>query len=528
MWRARPRRGALGLRGRIVGAVLVTTVATLAVAAVAVLGPLEQDLRNNALNTLKRDLAPHRLSGFKDVDPSLLLVLAGENGPPVRGTQDDCQKFFLFRCASWQNQTLSHLRVELAGKLGVAGSEISLLGYPDAEGNGHLLPAPQAPRGSNVPPSDVYRDPSVTKAFKTGRPVYALATINGAEYARAAVPVATGDPAQRYVLAVRKPIEDIAGAVAVVRKAFIYAALAGLALTLILGIPLAATLVRRLRRLRQAALQLAQQGPSVEVPVDRARDEVGDLARAFTIMRRRLEQQEEARRAFVATASHELRTPLTSLEGMLELLDEDLQETQPDLEDARALLERARAQSRRLGRLAADLLDLSRIDAEVELRSEPVELGELSRAVIAEFELGTAERGLTLQLDDPGTPIWARGDPGSIARILRILLENAVRVSPIGTEISVELRNGVNARLSVRDEGPGVPPEERELIFQRFKRGRDTAGLAGFGLGLAIGRELAERMSGGLVLEDHDSPGAQFTLTLPVASAPKVELLTVG
>ena len=120
-----------------------------------------------------------------------------------------------------------------------------------------------------------------------------------------------------------------------VRTAFIYAALAGLALTLILAIPLAATIVRRLRRLRQAALQLAKEGPAVEVPVDRARDEVGDLARTFAIMQRRLQHQEEARRAFVATASHELRTPLTSLDGMLELLDEDLRSGQPDLEDAR-------------------------------------------------------------------------------------------------------------------------------------------------------------------------------------------------
>ena len=99
-----------------------------------------------------------------------------------------------------------------------------------------------------------------------------------------------------------------------------------LVLTLVLGIPLSGRLIRRLRRLSQAALQVAQSGPAVEVPVDRTRDEVGDLSRAFTIMGRRLQQQEEARRAFVATASHELRTPLTSLEGMLELLDEDLGE----------------------------------------------------------------------------------------------------------------------------------------------------------------------------------------------------------
>jgi signal transduction histidine kinase len=169
-------------------------------------------------------------------------------------------------------------------------------------------------------------------------------------------------------------------------------------------------------------------------------------------MQRRLKQQEEARRAFVATASHELRTPLTSLEGMLELLDEDLQSDHTDLDDARALVERARAQSRRLARLAADLLDLSRLDAQVHLRSEPVELGELSRAVMAEFELGTAERGIASELDDAEGPVWAMGDPGSVARILRILLDNAVRVSPPGAEITVQPRNGAVAS-GRRDHG---------------------------------------------------------------------------
>ncbi len=171
--------------------------------------------------------------------------------------------------------------------------------------------------------------------------------------------------ATRYVLAVRKSIGEIPDVVGVVRRAFLDAALAGLALTLILGIPLSARLVRRLSRLREAALELAHGGPAVEVPVDRAHDEVGDLARTLATMQQRLRQQEEARRAFVSTASHELRTPLTSLDGMLELLRDDLTDENPDLEDARALVERAHAQSRRLGRLAADLLDLSRIDAQV-------------------------------------------------------------------------------------------------------------------------------------------------------------------
>src|SRR5205823_4740978 len=99
-----------------------------------------------------------------------------------------------------------------------------------------------------------------------------------------------------------------------------------------------------------------------------------------------------------------------------------------DLDDARSLLERARGQSRRLGRLAADLLDLSRIDAQTELRSEPVELGELSRAVMAEFDLGVARRRVMTMLDDQAGSVWALGDPGSVARILRILLDNAIRL----------------------------------------------------------------------------------------------------
>jgi signal transduction histidine kinase len=171
---------------------------------------------------------------------------------------------------------------------------------------------------------------------------------------------------------------------------------------------------------------------------------------------------------------------------------------------------------------------MRRNDAPVALRSEPVELGVLSRAVLAEFDLGTSERQIETALDDSGGSVWALGDPGSVARILRILLDNALRHSPDGGSVTVELRNGSHASLSVTDSGSGVPPEERELIFQRFQRGRQTSGQAGFGLGLAIGRELATRMGGDLVLEPGDGAGATFTLTLPVATAPEAEQLVVS
>ncbi len=335
---------------------------------------------------------------------------------------------------------------------------------------------------------------------------YSFGTIDGKDYVRAAMPFPRG---RWRLVGARDPQADRRDPGRGERRrasAFLTAALAGLALTLVLGIPLSGTLVYRLRRLRQAAVRVTREGPGVEVPADRARDEVGDLARTFAVMQGQLRRQEDARRAFVATASHELRTPLTSLDGMLELLDDDLQSGDTDLQETRALLARARAQSRRLGRLAADLLDLSRLDAEVRLRSEPVELGELCRAVLAEFELPAGERGITPTLEVGEGPVWALGDPGSVARIVRILLDNAVRASPAGKEIKVVIHGGSPVALSVGDRGPGIAPADREIIFRRFQRGRDTAGEGGFGLGLAIGRELAERMGGELSLRPELPP----------------------
>jgi signal transduction histidine kinase len=491
--------------------VLVTTVATLGVAAVALFGPLQKSLRDTAKNTLRADVRnTDVLAPFRKLRDLAYVAEAIPNPGELTHVAS-------FNRAEHARSSLVAAQNELAIKLGA--THVTLIGYFQPNGVGYVV-APIA--DSDLPDPD--GSSNIATAYRTGKPVFGFSSIEGADYVRAALPLTIRGA--RYVLSVLKPITDIKSAVSAVGRAFLYAALAGLGLTLILAIPLAATLVRRLRQLRQAALQLAVGGP-VEVPVDRARDEVGDLARTFDIMQRRLQAQEEARRAFVATASHELRTPLTSLDGMLELLDDDLRAPEPDVQDARELLERARAQSRRLGRLAADLLDLSRIDAEVKLRSEPVELGELSRAVLAEFELGTSDRGIQSTLDAAAGPVWALGDPSSVAQIIRILLDNAVHVSADGSEIRVELQAGKDVALSVSDQGPGVPASEREVIFERFQRGYSTGGQAGFGLGLAIGRELAERMGGELALDQTYTAGAKFTLRLPAAHAPDQDPVSV-
>jgi signal transduction histidine kinase len=495
---------------------LVTAVVALAVAAGVLLGPLENLLRSAELNTLEQQVTvvPRTI---RSQDPTLAR---------------------LHQLSGAYSANAYNGLVAAEAKLGthIHADEVALLGYPDTGGWGAqwvvVWPGDKdLVRGDHADDAAKAFREQPTRRTHVLRPVYSVGSINGGEYARAAIPFIThpaGLPPMHWVLLVRRSLVGVNSAVSTVRTAFLVAALVALALTLVLGIPLSERIVRRLRVLRHTALRLAHEGPMVDVPADNSRDEVGDLARTFALMQHQLLQQEEARRAFVATASHELRTPLATLDGMLELLDEDLRTGHLDLEDAQDLIDRARAQSKRLGRLAADLLDLSRIDAQVDLRSEPVELGELSRAVMAEFELGTGERGIHTVLHDGIGPVWALGDPGSVARILRILLDNAVRLSPEGGEVSVELQNGNAASLSVCDQGPGVPREERELIFERFKRGRQTAGQVGFGLGLAIGRELAERMGGELVLEDQDCPGARFTLRLPVAHAPDLQPIAVS
>jgi signal transduction histidine kinase len=477
------RLGALGLRGRIVGALVLTAAVTLAVAAFGLLGPLERRLRNAELNALVTK---------------------------ARETRD----------------AFSHLSTR---QLGIGSNALQQIGLALVRTSGaqqvYVLDTTHALRLRTTDEATAAADPfdDAAAALEHGRLVSTADTFEGDEVVRVAMPVRIDG--HRYVLAARKQVSEVRDAVAVVRRAFLTAALSGLVIALLLGLGFAATLVRRLRRLRDATVRLAEHGPIEQVPADRNRDEVGDLTRAFARMQQRLHQQEEARRAFVATASHELRTPVASLRGMLELLDDELAHGEVSSDQAREQVARALAQARRLGRLAADLLDLSRIDAEVALRSEPVELRELSRAVIAEFELGApvGEQRTVPRLEDPGTAAWAFADPGAVAQILRILLDNAVRASPAGEPVSVRVRpapDGGPAALVVSDAGPGVPPDDRERVFQRFARGSGANG-AGFGLGLAIGRELAERMGGSLVLEDDvppaqpSPPGATFTLRLP-------------
>ncbi len=458
-------RSALGLRPRLLAALLATSAVTLAAAALTLLPPLRNRLRAESVRNVTATAVSARASFER----------------ALRDGNCDGVAFSLQRRASAQVAVVDN-------------------GVPKIVCGGFI--------------EDVAGALDVQTALNTGRTTRFVV----GDEVKLTVPLARArGGAPQFALVVRKPLRDVAQAVDQVRNAFVKAAVVGLAASLVLGFALATTLLRRLEQLRRAVLRVTAEGPGAPPPRDESFDEVGDLARAFATMQSALGRQEEARRAFVATASHELRTPLTSLQGMLELLDEDLREGRLDLADAQQQVAAAQGELRRLGNLATELLDLSRLDADTPLRSEPVELGELCRAVASELGLRAQEAGVPLEVVPPIGPCWARGDPGAVARVLRILLDNALRFSPSGKPIRIAASyRGEHALLEVSDRGSGVPDAERTLIFERFQRGSQTGGEGGFGLGLAIGRELAERLGGTLRLEDDAGPGARFVFELPI------------
>jgi signal transduction histidine kinase len=496
------RRWAFGLRPRLLAALVFTAAVTLGVAALALLPPLQDKLTQQASDDLETATSTDRGLFERQITTTLRKTVGRPRGERVElvGQQIYNRGFTL--------RARTDARVIVADGVPDAPPifDTDLAAVPRTDILQSIVdPAPRTVRRGNTitvtEPIFVERKYSLDPSAKV--------------------------PGQ-FVLVTQKQLTDVSAAVGTVRNAFLAAAAAGLLVAIILGVFLATTIGRRLARLRAAAVRVAREGPDAPTPRDDGLDEVGDLARSLATMQRELRRQEAARRSFVATASHELRTPLTSLQGTLELLEEDLRDGRLDHDDARDQLVAAQRQLRRLGRLASELLDLSRLDAAVALREEPVELGELCRAVAAEFELMARERDVELDVTTPPGPCWGRGDPDAVARVVRILLDNALRHTPIGSAVRIlPAYHGNSATVEVADEGPGVAPIDRERIFERFERGSAPSGEGGFGLGLAIGRELARRMGGELRHDDGTDPGARFVLELaiemPTGSHPERE-----
>ena len=272
---------------------------------------------------------------------------------------------------------------------------------------------------------------------------------------------------------------------------------------------LVAGIVTTSRRSRRLAIELAGEMTASLREQERELEEANQrLARANA----ELSQADQAKNAFLGTISHELNTPLTAIRGFSDLLTSDAHLGERAHDYAIRITRNAGA----LSKLIDELLEFSRLDrGDVALSREPLSISELAPRVVD--QLGPVLDGHDVQVQvEPG--VIAAADPDAVTRILTNLLTNAVKFSPVGSLIRLAVATDAAAAvLSVADEGPGVPDEDRDRVFDRFYRGEapEVAGTRGTGIGLAVVKELAERMGGSVSVENRPAAGARFVVMLP-------------
>ncbi len=324
-----------------------------------------------------------------------------------------------------------------------------------------------------------------------------------------AIAIAVGTSALIYLYTVA--IGGAASGDSAVKGQILIGALIAVAVATGIGLYYARAAARNIKHLQDAAGKVAAGNFETKIPVAAA-GQLGQLARSFNEMQRRLAELDSARKQFIANASHELRTPIFSLGGFVELLEEE----DPSPEERAEFVRTMRQQIERLTKLTADLLDLSQLDAgAMVMQARAVDLSDLAREVTREFGARAELRGSRLELRTPEQPAVALGDPDRLRQIIRILLDNALTHTPEGTKVTVTTYS-VNRRaeLTVSDEGSGIPQRVQGRIFERFYTA-DKAG--GSGLGLAIASELAQRMRGRITISSSRRFTA-FTVDLPPAA----------
>ncbi|MEA2318488.1 MAG: hypothetical protein QOD44_2677 [Solirubrobacteraceae bacterium] len=288
--------------------------------------------------------------------------------------------------------------------------------------------------------------------------------------------------------------------------------LGGTLLALLGGLMVGRRAMAPIAALTAGARDIAEtRDPGRSLPQSKTDDEVAELGRTLQQMldgleasRTETEETLARQRQFVADASHELRTPLTSILANLELLAEVLEGERG--EAARSALR----SSQRMRRLVGDLLLLARADANRTLPREPTDVGQV--LIDATAELGPLAEDYDISVD--ARPAVIDGSRDELHRMVLNLIENAVRHTPPGSRVRATAgpRDGA-VLITVEDDGPGVPPELRERIFERFVRGDGDRGSSS-GLGLSIVRAVAESHGGTVTAEDAE-PGARFVVRLP-------------
>lgn len=299
-------------------------------------------------------------------------------------------------------------------------------------------------------------------------------------------------------------------------KSFPIAIVLSLALTL----PLSRGMTSPLREMTAAVQAMAAGDYSQKVRAT-SRDEVGQLATAFNSMAEEIAEADRTRRDVIANVSHELRTPVAALHAQLENLVDGVVEPTP------ATLNTALVQTERLTRLVSYLLDLSRLEAgAASLRVTEIDVIEFLDDAVGSLTMLDAGKNIDFVVDVQPEDLTLNSDPERMRQIVTNLVQNSIRHSPYGGQVSVSARQeGADIVLDFRDQGPGISKEDRERIFQRFTRGgtntltvnHPTSG--GTGIGLAIVRWAVD-LHGGRVQALESPSGAHIEVRIPKEFVP--------
>ena len=361
--------------------------------------------------------------------------------------------------------------------------------------------------------------PEAAAALASGRAETMLRRApEGTPYISAAAPI-DGD----QVLLLTRNARDIRRIVRDERLTLGFVLAGALTMSILLSLFLARTIALPLRRLARAAHRVRLgRAREVSVPLLPARrDEIGLLARALAEMTQTLRSRIDATEAFAADVTHELKNPLASLRSAVDSFD---RVSDPDLQ--RQLLDVVRHDVSRLDRLIVEIAEISRLDAELSrARFDALDIGSLIGSLLSHWEGRAAERGVRLAFARPGLgSAVVAGDEPRLARAIDNLVDNAISFSPPGGLVEIgAMESDAEVIISVEDEGPGVAPEARQRIFDRFHSIRPDDEDFGrhSGLGLAIARATVEGHGGTIGVESrHDGrSGARFVIRLPVIQA---------
>lgn len=278
-----------------------------------------------------------------------------------------------------------------------------------------------------------------------------------------------------------------------------------------------------LRDMERAVTAMANGDHSQRVETSSA-DEVGRLAVAFNEMAQELAELDRQRRELIANVSHELRTPISALRATLENLVDGVVEPDP------ALLRTMLAQTERLQRLVSQLLDLSRLESGASpLHLQHFAVSELLEAVADESALHSPDVAFRVQVEPPELAI--DGDPERLHQVFANLTDNAARFTPDGGEVTLAARPSAGGvTLEVLDEGPGIPSEALNRVFERFYRTDEARSTdeGGSGLGLAIARWVVDLHGGRIRAERRQPTGCRMVVVLPESPGPKARAKAVA